>query len=69
MISFRFDSMKSTGTSRGRQLKLTQRTRLTESKKEYLLEVFQTGEQTGYKGDPANVSKLMRKVRNGDGHF
>ena len=45
----------------------TQRTRLTESQKQYLTEVFQIGEQTGHKADPCNVSKSMRKARNADG--
>ena len=47
----------------------TQRTRLTESQKQYLTDVFQTGEQTGRKADSNNASKLMRKVRNADGSF
>lgn len=47
----------------------TQRTRGTESQKQYLSAVFQTGEQTGHKAVPNNVSKLMRKVRNADGSF
>ena len=37
----------------------TQRTRLTESQKLYLTDVFQTGEQTGHKADPNSVSKLF----------
>ena len=45
----------------------TQRTRLTESQKQYLTEVFQIGERTGHKADPCNVSKSMRKARNADG--
>ena len=45
----------------------TQRTRLTESQKQYLTEVFQNGERTGRKADPCNVSKSMRKARNADG--
>ena len=55
----------------GRALKSssTQRTRLTESQKQYLTDVFQTGEQTGRKADSNNVSKLIRKVRNADGSF
>lgn len=47
----------------------TQRTRGTESQKQYLTAVFQTGEQTGHKAVPNNVSKLMRKVRNADSSF
>ena len=47
----------------------TQRTQGTESQKQYLTAVFQTGEQTGHKAVPNNVSKLMRKVRNADGSF
>lgn len=43
------------------------RTRLTESQKQYLTEVFQIGERTGQKADPSNVSKSMRKARNPDG--
>ena len=55
----------------GRALKSssTQRTRLTESQKQYLTDVFQTGEQTGRKAHSNNVSKLMRKVRNAYGSF
>ena len=45
----------------------TKRTRLTDSQKEYLTEVFQIGERTGHKADPCNVSKSMRKARNADG--
>ena len=45
----------------------TQRTRLTESQKQYLTEVFQIGKLTGHKADPCNVSKSMRKARNADG--
>ena len=45
----------------------TQRTRLTESQKQYLTEVFQIGERTGHKAHPCNVSKSMRKARNADG--
>ena len=45
----------------------TQRTRLTESQKQYFTEVFQIGEQTGHKADPCNVSKSMRKARNANG--
>ena len=46
-----------------------QRTRLSESQKQYLTEVFQSGERTGHKADPSNVSKSMRKARNADGSF
>ena len=46
-----------------------QRTRLSESQKQYLTEVFQIGERTGHKADPSNVSKSMRKARNADGSF
>ena len=46
-----------------------QRTRLSESQKQYLTEVFQIGERTGHKTDPSNVSKSMRKARNADGSF
>ena len=45
----------------------TQRTRLTESQKQYLTEVFQIDQRTGHKADPCNVSKSMRKARNADG--
>ena len=45
----------------------TQKTRLTESQKQYLTEVFQIGERTGHKADSCNVSKTMRKARNADG--
>ena len=45
----------------------TQRTRLTESQKQYLREVFKIGERTGHKADPCNVSKSMRKARDADG--
>ena len=46
-----------------------QRTRLSESQKQYFTEVFQIGERTGHKADPSNVSKSMRKARNADGSF
>ena len=46
-----------------------QRTRLSESQKQYLTEVFQISERTGHKADPSNVSKSMRKARNADGSF
>ena len=46
-----------------------QRTRLSESQKQNLTEVFQIGERTGHKADPSNVSKSMRKARNADGSF
>ena len=46
-----------------------QRTRLSESQKQYLTEVFQIGERTGHKADRSNVSKSMRKARNAHGSF
>ena len=36
------------------------RKNLTAAQKTYLTEVFQDGEHTGQKADPANISKAMR---------
>ena len=46
------------------KLASTKRTRLTDSlQKEYLTEVFQIGERTGYKADPCNVNEKGQKRR------
>ena len=34
--------------------------------KTYLTEVFQEGERTGHKADPANISKAMRRAKHSD---
>ena len=44
-----------------------QRKNLTVAQKNYLTEVFQVGERTGQKADPASVSKAMRRVKHSDG--
>ena len=41
--------------------------RFSDEQKKYLLEIFQIGEQTGKKVDPASASKMMRTARNIDG--
>ena len=41
--------------------------RFTETQKKFLIDVFQNGENTGHKEDPAEVAKSMRKTRNLDG--
>ena len=41
--------------------------RFTETQKKFLIDVFQNGEDTGHKEDPAEVAKSMRKARNLDG--
>ncbi|KAK3715340.1 hypothetical protein QZH41_001341 [Actinostola sp. cb2023] len=40
-----------------------QRKRLSEKQKKYLHEVYQIGEQTGHKADPAAVSRSMRRAK------
>ena len=49
--------LKHTSTSR----------RLNKKQKEYLIDIFLCGEQTGQKADPIEVSQSMRKARNKDG--
>ena len=41
--------------------------RLNKKQKEYLIDIFLRGEQTGQKADPIEVSKSMKKARNEDG--
>ena len=60
-------SIEDTGTPQS--LDFSPPLQMTESQKQYLTDVFQTGEQTGRKADSNNVSKLMRKVRNAHGSF
>ena len=43
------------------------RKNLTAAQKTYLTEVFQEGERTGQKADPANISKAMRRAKHSDG--
>ena len=43
------------------------RKRVSEHQKRYLTEIFQAGEVTGHKADPAHVSTSMRKARNAEG--
>lgn len=43
------------------------RENLTVAQKTYLTEVFQEGERTGRKADPANISKAMRRAKHSDG--
>ena len=50
-------ALKHTSTSR----------RLNKKQKEYLIDLFLLGEQTGQKADPSEVSQSMRKARNKDG--
>ena len=50
-------ALKHTSTSR----------RLNKKQKEYLINLFLLGEQTGQKADPSEVSQSMRKARNKDG--
>jgi hypothetical protein len=45
----------------------TKKRRFSDEQKKYLLEIFQIGEQTGKKVDPASASKMMRTARNIDG--
>ena len=45
----------------------TKKRRFSDEQKKYLLEIFQIGEQTGKKVDPASASKMMRAARNIDG--
>ena len=45
----------------------TKKRRFSDEQKKYLLEIFQKGEQTGKKADPASASKMMRTARNTDG--
>ena len=44
-----------------------QRKRLSEKQKKYLLDVYQIGESTGRKAEPASVARLMRLSKNSDG--
>ena len=41
--------------------------RLNKKQKEYLIDIFLRGEQTGQKADPIEVSQSMRKARNENG--
>jgi len=43
------------------------RKNLTAAQKTYPTEVFQEGERTGQKADPANISKAMRRAEHCDG--
>ena len=43
------------------------RKNLTTTQKTYLTDVFQEGERTGQKADPANISKAMRRAKRSDG--
>ena len=53
---------------KGWALKSTkQRKRLSEKQKKYLLNVYQIGESTGHKAEPASVAKSMRMSKNSDG--
>ena len=45
----------------------TKKRRFSDEQKKYLLEIFQKGEQTGKKADPASASKMIRTARNTDG--
>ena len=45
----------------------SKRKRFSDIQKKFLLDVFDAGEQTGQKADPADVSKAMRSARNSDG--
>ena len=42
------------------------RKNLATTQKTYLTEVFQEGERTGQKADPANISKAIRKAKHSD---
>ena len=44
-----------------------QRKRLSEKQKKYLLDVYQIGESTGHKAEPASVARSMRMSKNSDG--
>ena len=44
-----------------------QRKRMSEKQKKYLLDVYQIGESTGRKAEPASVARLMRLSKNSDG--
>ena len=53
---------------KGWALKSTkQRKRLSEKQKKYLLDVYQIGESTGHKAEPASVARSMRMSKNSDG--
>ena len=41
--------------------------RFTETQRKYLIDVFSSGEVTGHKANPADVSKAMQKAENPDG--
>ena len=43
------------------------RKNLTATQKTYLTDVFQEGERTGQKADPADISKAMRRAKHSDG--
>ena len=44
-----------------------QRKRLSEKQKQYLQDVYQIGESSGDKAEPASVARSMRKSKNSDG--
>ena len=44
-----------------------QRKRLSEKQRKYLLDVYQIGESTGHKAEPASVARSMRMSKNSDG--
>ena len=46
---------------------VTRKPDLTAAQKTYLTEVFQEGERTGQKADPASISKAMRRPKHTDG--
>ena len=53
---------------KGWTLKSTkQRKRLSEKQRKYLLDVYQIGESTGHKAEPASVARSMRMSKNSDG--
>ena len=44
-----------------------QRKRLSEKQRKYFLNVYQIGESTGHKAEPASVARSMRMSKNSDG--
>ena len=44
-----------------------QRKRLSEKQRKYLLDVYQIGESTGHKAEPASVARSMRMSKKSDG--
>ena len=44
-----------------------QRKRLSEKQRKYFLDVYQIGESTGHKAEPASVARSMRMSKNSDG--